>query len=97
MKCQVCKSRKAVWRVGSDGFGAKTGAKVCDNWSCRQEVTGGYPVTLHRAGEVAARRARLPGRARRSGSFFTKETRPGALRRVRSRVEFYLLGREGRS
>jgi hypothetical protein len=46
MKCQCCKSRKAVWRVGSDGFGARKGAKVCDNYGCRTWATGGYPVTL---------------------------------------------------
>jgi hypothetical protein len=47
VKCQSCKRRKAVWRVGNDGFNAKRGAKVCDSWSCRAWGTGGYPVTLH--------------------------------------------------
>ena len=48
MKCQHCKRRKAVWRIGSDGFGAKRGARVCDNYSCRSWGSGGYPVTMHR-------------------------------------------------
>lgn len=47
-KCQECKSRTAVWRVGSDGFSAKAGRKVCDAYACRSAATGGYPVTLHR-------------------------------------------------
>ena len=48
MKCQECKSRKAVWVVGSDGFSAKAGRRVCDNFACRSAATGGYPVTLRR-------------------------------------------------
>lgn len=51
MKCQVCRRRKAIWRVGSDGFGAEAGAKVCDAFVCRVSKTGGYPVTLHRIKE----------------------------------------------
>jgi hypothetical protein len=50
MKCQCCKSRKAIWRVGSDGFNARRDARVCDNYACRTWGTGGYPVTLHRLG-----------------------------------------------
>lgn len=46
-KCQECKTRVAVWRVGSDGFSAKAGRKVCDAYGCRASATGGYPVTLH--------------------------------------------------
>jgi hypothetical protein len=56
-KCQSpnCKGRtgwghKAVWLVGTDGFSAKSGAKVCDNYACRSWATGGYPVTLRRLG-----------------------------------------------
>ena len=49
-KCQECKSRTAVWRVGTDGFSAKAGRKVCDSYGCRSTATGGYPVTLHRLG-----------------------------------------------
>ena len=45
-KCQACKKRKAVWVVGSDGFGAKSGAHVCDSYSCRLWADGGYPVTF---------------------------------------------------
>jgi hypothetical protein len=49
MKCQICKRRKAVWRLGNDGFSAmRSGTKVCDNWGCRSQATGGYPITLHR-------------------------------------------------
>lgn len=46
-KCQCCGRRKAVWRTGSDGFGAKSGTKVCDNYTCRTWASGGYPVTFH--------------------------------------------------
>jgi len=48
MKCQCCKTRKAQRRIGSDGFSARRGARVCDNYACRTWGTGGYPVTLHR-------------------------------------------------
>ena len=51
MKCQECRRREAVWRVGSDGFNAKSGALICDTFACRNEATGGYPVTLHRIKE----------------------------------------------
>jgi hypothetical protein len=37
-----------VWRIGSDGFSAKSGALVCDNYACQTWGTGGYLVTLHR-------------------------------------------------
>lgn len=47
MKCQCCKRRKAVWRTGSDGFGAKKGMLVCDAYACRSTASGGYPVTFH--------------------------------------------------
>ena len=47
MKCKSCKYNKAVWRTGSDGFAAKTGTQVCDNYSCRTWASGGYPVTFH--------------------------------------------------
>lgn len=47
MKCESCKRRKAVYRTGSDGFGAKKGAKVCDTYACRSWASGGYPVTFH--------------------------------------------------
>lgn len=54
-KCQspYCKGRTgwghlAEWRVGSDGFSAKSGVLICDNYACRSWGTGGYPVTLHR-------------------------------------------------
>lgn len=47
-KCQAERcSRVAVYRVGSDGFNAKSGKLVCDNYACRSWGTGGYPVTLH--------------------------------------------------
>lgn len=52
--CQApsCKSafaprNVAVYRVGSDGFGAKSGKLVCDDYSCRSWASGGYPVTFH--------------------------------------------------
>lgn len=47
-KCQACKRKTAVWRTGNDGFSAQTGMKVCDNYACRSEASGGYPVTFHR-------------------------------------------------
>lgn len=54
-KCQspYCKGRTgwghtAVWRIGSDGFSAKSGHIVCDTYACRSWGTGGYPVTLWR-------------------------------------------------
>jgi hypothetical protein len=37
----------AVYRVGSDGFGAETGKLVCANYACTSWATKGYPVTLH--------------------------------------------------
>lgn len=46
-RCQCCKRRNAVWHVGSDGFNARKGALVCDNWTCRNWGSGGYPVTFH--------------------------------------------------
>lgn len=46
-KCQACKRRRAVWRVGLDGFSAKAGALVCDNYGCRTWADGGYPVTFN--------------------------------------------------
>jgi hypothetical protein len=46
VKCQACKRYKAVWRVGSDGFNARSGAYVCDNYVCRLWADGGYPVTF---------------------------------------------------
>lgn len=52
MKCQCCKRRKAVYRVGSDGFGARAGARVCDDYSCRTWASGGYPVTFHWVGRA---------------------------------------------
>jgi hypothetical protein len=46
-KCQCCKRAKAIYRVGNDGFGARTGALVCDNYACRTWASYGYPVTFH--------------------------------------------------
>lgn len=48
MRCQRCKRHAAVWRTGSDGFAARTGAKVCGGWSCMQWASGGYPVSFFR-------------------------------------------------
>jgi hypothetical protein len=45
MKCQCCRTRNARWVVGSDGFGARAGAKVCDAYACRLWADKGYPVT----------------------------------------------------
>lgn len=47
MKCRCCRTRKAVWRTGH-GFGAQTGAKVCDNYACRAWASNGYPVSFYR-------------------------------------------------
>jgi hypothetical protein len=46
-KCQHCKRRKAVWRTGSDGFAAKAGKKVCNEWVCRDWASGGWPVSFY--------------------------------------------------
>lgn len=54
MRCQSCKRHTAVWRTGSDGFNAKAGSKVCDNWSCMQWASGGYPVTFFRIDKKGA-------------------------------------------
>jgi hypothetical protein len=52
MRCQSCKRRKAVYRVGSDGFNSRSGAYVCDNYVCRLWADGGYPVTFKLIKEV---------------------------------------------
>lgn len=44
---QQC-GRPAYWTIGSDGFGAKRGARVCDDWVCRSWGSGGYPVLMRR-------------------------------------------------
>jgi hypothetical protein len=46
MKCQYCRRHKAIWRVGNDGFSARPGARVCDNFGCRSWGSGGYAVSL---------------------------------------------------
>ncbi|MGV0984953.1 MAG: hypothetical protein ACOYB2_10390 [Limnohabitans sp.] len=51
--------RPAVWTIGSDGFGAKRGKKVCDDWTCRSWGSGGYPVSMRRIESPSETKARL--------------------------------------